>query len=398
MDDASADLILRLQIQDIQRLQQEQKGKQRAGVMTNTEQVLTLQREEMELALSVLQDRRFCRSIATDVGLDAALLDSMDAEETQAHEDRRLAQRFSSRTGPAAAPYQSALKPLTDECLDRFSSLNAASDDSGEVSGCTRRVGMLIRYLIGSVLGYADADAGEGSYRYFNMRARDENTRQEECIVCAESKPYLETVPLACQHIYCQDCLRKLFDDATIDETLYPPRCCRAPINPETVRGILGPDLCNKFEAKAVEWETSNRVYCPIPTCSTFIPPPVGTNHVAKTSCPVCTQEVCTACKREWHGGEPCKGDDEMLLQLTNAAGFQRCACGHVVELTIGCNHMTCRCRREFCYRCAAPWKTCTCVLWDEERLYGRAREVAARANAVGGNFAIRQVMEQLRE
>ena len=36
---------------------------------------------------------------------------------------------------------------------------------------------------------------------------------------------------------------------------------------------------------------------------------------------------------------------------------------------------MTCRCRTQFCYLCAARWKTCDCVQWDERRLIAAARE-----------------------
>lgn len=40
----------------------------------------------------------------------------------------------------------------------------------------------------------------------------------------------------------------------------------------------------------------------------------------------------------------------------------------------------TCLCRKQFCYLCAAIWKTCDCPQWSEERLLEAAQErVAAR-------------------
>lgn len=41
----------------------------------------------------------------------------------------------------------------------------------------------------------------------------------------------------------------------------------------------------------------------------------------------------------------------------------------------MGCYHMTCRCKTEFCYLCKATWKTCRCVQWDERRLFRVAEE-----------------------
>ncbi|KAN0108496.1 hypothetical protein V8E51_008238 [Hyaloscypha variabilis] len=40
---------------------------------------------------------------------------------------------------------------------------------------------------------------------------------------------------------------------------------------------------------------------------------------------------------------------------------WKRCKCGDMIELTQGCNHMRCRCGREFCYLCGEPWRTCDC-------------------------------------
>jgi hypothetical protein len=50
---------------------------------------------------------------------------------------------------------------------------------------------------------------------------------------------------------------------------------------------------------------------------------------------------------------------------------------------------MTCRCSTQFCYLCAALWKTCDCRQWDDQRLLDDAerrvynefgaREAAAR-------------------
>ena len=40
---------------------------------------------------------------------------------------------------------------------------------------------------------------------------------------------------------------------------------------------------------------------------------------------------------------------------------------------------MTCRCRYQFCYVCAAQWKTCGCPQWEERRLLAAAEQRVER-------------------
>lgn len=49
--------------------------------------------------------------------------------------------------------------------------------------------------------------------------------------------------------------------------------------------------------------------------------------------------------------------------------------CSFFVMLAEGCYHMTCKCGQGFCYLCAKPWKTCSCVHWDERHLEREARQ-----------------------
>ncbi|PVH71728.1 hypothetical protein DL98DRAFT_387736, partial [Cadophora sp. DSE1049] len=50
----------------------------------------------------------------------------------------------------------------------------------------------------------------------------------------------------------------------------------------------------------------------------------------------------------------------QQVLQAADENGWQRCySCRRLVELDIGCNHITCHCGAQ--YICAQRWKTCTC-------------------------------------
>ncbi len=81
-----------------------------------------------------------------------------------------------------------------------------------------------------------------------------------------------ETSPCApCGHEYCMGCLKHLFIMSMQDETLMPPRCCGKPI--AIALAQLTPKEIEDFNAKFVEYSTTNRLYCSQPTCSAFIPP-----------------------------------------------------------------------------------------------------------------------------
>ncbi|QRV89019.1 E3 ubiquitin-protein ligase [Ceratobasidium sp. AG-Ba] len=63
---------------------------------------------------------------------------------------------------------------------------------------------------------------------------------------------------------------------ATVDESLFPPRCCNKQISFQDVRAIFSPQLIRAFEQKAEEYKTTNRLYCHNPRCSAFLGPAVG--------------------------------------------------------------------------------------------------------------------------
>lgn len=129
---------------------------------------------------------------------------------------------------------------------------------------------------------------------------------------------------------------------------------------------------------KATEFSTvfKDRLYCPQPTCSVFLgSTAVLTGNVA---CLRCNTSACTRCKQVTHPGEGC-GENaaiEQVKALAREQHWQTCpGCSQIIDLQQGCYHMTCRCRTEFCYICAARWKNCTCPQWEEARLLNTAEQ-----------------------
>ena len=200
------------------------------------------------------------------------------------------------------------------------------------------------------------------------------------CIICHESCRYFETLKTPCEHYYCKDCLVALVEAFTRDESLFPLRCCQDPIPVAEVLPNLSLTLQTIFQRKNAEFSvlTRNRLYCSNLNCSTFLGSSEGRLFLSAIGCPRCFVNTCPQCKESAHPGEGCgvSTSNEALQALAKSQGWQTCpGCNAVVELNLGCYHMTCRCRAQFCYLCAARWKTCLCPQWDEDRLMVAAQE-----------------------
>ncbi|KAG2152103.1 hypothetical protein BD769DRAFT_1342703, partial [Suillus cothurnatus] len=155
------------------------------------------------------------------------------------------------------------------------------------------------------------------------------------------------------------------------------------------VRSHLTRELLAEFTLKAQEFGTLKRVYCVAPTCSRFLGPLHEGFFTKVFTCPspTCGITTCGSCRGRHEGfSHRCTpdADTEQVLTLSRASGWARCpGCAQMIELNMGCFHMTCRCKTEFCYLCKALWKSCRCPQWDEARLLAAAeRRVDAQLPA----------------
>ncbi|KAH6679923.1 hypothetical protein F5X68DRAFT_193001 [Plectosphaerella plurivora] len=196
---------------------------------------------------------------------------------------------------------------------------------------------------------------------------------KRNCCACQGSFHIIILIQAPCNHDYCGDCIRTLFRNSLVDESMFPPRCCTLPFSPEESIIILGKELYDAFKAKEIEFGTTDRIYCHDTSCATFIPPSAIEGNAAK--CTQCNAKTCTDCKAKHHT-EECKVDPgtQQVLDLAAQNGWQRCSeCGRIIELKAGCYHMTCPCKAQFRYLCGVKWKQCNCPQWSEERLTDRA-------------------------
>lgn len=160
------------------------------------------------------------------------------------------------------------------------------------------------------------------------------------CDACRETKKYFDVLEAPCGHGYCKSCLQQHFDQASTDESLFPPRCCRQPIDVNEAQIFLTKELRDKFERAKVEFSATNRTYCSRSTCSAFMPSNLVQGDTA--TCLECETETCVMCKARAHEGD-CPEDSALheTLALANESGWQRCySCRRLVELEVGCNHM----------------------------------------------------------
>ena len=161
------------------------------------------------------------------------------------------------------------------------------------------------------------------------------------CVACTDEEHPANIVTAPCKHHYCHDCLENLFRSSMIDETLYPPRCCKKPIPINDAREALPRDLSAEFVNRREEFETKDKTYCHRPHCSTFIRPYVINGDLAR--CPRCHEATCVQCKGKWHFGD-CPRDEgvQQLLATAQENHWRQCPeCKRVIELAHGCYHIS---------------------------------------------------------
>ncbi|KAK6212458.1 hypothetical protein LQW54_005232 [Pestalotiopsis sp. IQ-011] len=375
MDDADAALIVQILLQDGQEAisSAEGNGKRIAGDETDAQVAFNLYLEEVERAQGFIFDKRMTRSIQQAILVDSDAISSSQAEEHTASHDHDMSVAMSNGETPSSDPDAT------------FAAESAAISDDYELFEK-----LLCIYVNGIEDDESDGDSDENDAvadqpesSTWAASRRSTNARQRRaCIACGDRKHFAQLAKAPCNHEYCRECFSRLFRDAMVDESLFPPRCCKQSIRLDKSRFFLNAEIVQQFRKKAIEFSTPNRTYCHRQQCAVFIPPDNCTGPTAL--CEECGHHTCTTCKGASHSGDcPNDGPLQHVIELAREQGWQRCQnCWGMVELNTGCNHMTCRCGFQFCYVCGAQWKTCRCEQWDERRLYERAAEIDARDEA----------------
>ncbi|KAK8060004.1 ibr finger domain containing protein [Apiospora saccharicola] len=284
IDDESLALILDLQRQD--------------------ETALKLYLEEVAQATVFAFDRRLARSIQTAVQEDANTLHHLLAEEKTATQDHQLSLEL-SRPGSAQStrrpPATDTIKSAEDEDMELIEKMEylyvtGEHDDTEDIYGVSDDETSVV---------------GEGAESSKWAASRPHRTR--ECVCCGDTRHFTDVSRAPCQHEYCRDCLRRLFEDAMRDESLFPPRCCKKPLPLDKNLLFLPQTVVATFREKTAELSTSNRTYFHRKECSAFLHPSKYVNQVAR--CDDCAAENCINCKGSSHGGD-CPQDEQLQQVL----------------------------------------------------------------------------------
>ncbi|KAF9450772.1 hypothetical protein P691DRAFT_809609 [Macrolepiota fuliginosa MF-IS2] len=401
IDMETSALIAELLYSDMQEILGSRKGKARTGApLTDAEYALQLQSEQLEGMLTEVQDADIARRMQDALRMDRALIEEMALSEKVAQQDHEAA---------LALERGEAMPRATKEQL---------SMGRGGVGGDGVLSGDMMEALSPKLKPTVPAsalDKGKGKVVSFGSppspiprlpgpALRFQPVERPQCVSCDDKIPaHKAFLKATCEHHYCTDCIINLVRAATTDESLFPVRCCRKAIPTESLTRFLSNALLTLFRAKSKEFGTpaNARVYCCVPTCSAFL----GNAEEAKglsswadrwgfisppenLRCEKCRIETCIECRQRGHPNDTCKqnGAAQQVKELAREQKWQTCPkCERIIELSFGCNHMTCYCGHEFCYECAAEWKTCGCEQWEERRLYVTAearmeREFGERA------------------
>ena len=278
MDDASADLVLALQMQDLTDLAADYDSKEvDDDISSDARMARDVYREELCNEATVIANLRFGEKVG------------------EATSDQP--------PSPIESP-----TPIFDHVIDQmFGRLNIEGNSVMEDQG-------------------SSIDHPESGY--------------QTCVICSDEYRTRHLITAPCGDHYCKACIGQLYDLAMKDESLFPPRCCRQPIPLSIANPMLTLDQVQKFLEKRVEFSTPNRTYCHDTSCLAFIRPE---NISGEKAMCTCGELTCIVCKAAAHDGD-CPEDPAYtsLMTFATAEGYQTCRqCKRLVELSIGCNHMT---------------------------------------------------------
>ena len=170
---------------------------------------------------------------------------------------------------------------------------------------------------------------------------------------------------LSCGHGYCRECIAE-HTRVVINSPMavFPPTCpqieCDNIVQLELVRSSLSEKDRERWSQRMTETRIKNKIYCPNRKCSALHDGDrLKMDRLGSCICSSCGLKFCKTCLVKFHQGLTCSQykalpederdlEDLQAIKLAESNKWRRCpSCRAIVELTIGCNHITCLCKHE---------------------------------------------------
>lgn len=187
--------------------------------------------------------------------------------------------------------------------------------------------------------------------------------RELFCDVCASMFPISTGFHCVMSHACCGECMAQYIAVKVSERLVRQIRCpshgCTCLVSEITIEKLLAeaPDVLKSYKRVRAKAANPNLVECP--TCDELVSGNPGRPNMA-----------CTACKAEFcfhhalaHPGKKCPVEKVSLAARVGNAWWRMrhtrtCpSCKNSIEKNGGCNHMTCRCGFEICWKCGDPYE-----------------------------------------
>lgn len=166
------------------------------------------------------------------------------------------------------------------------------------------------------------------------------------CVICLDPVSSAQNIIVPCpsNHSYDKSCLRTLINHSSMEESLYPAKCCDTIVPVDILQKLFTSVEMQIYKKKEEEYSipSRSRLYCSNSSCSKWIGTKSDDSKKLVMTCSDCKTGTCNFCFAADHGSIGCTNkDDEVVAQsLKEAFGFQRCCCGVLVVKNEGCDHM----------------------------------------------------------
>lgn len=144
-------------------------------------------------------------------------------------------------------------------------------------------------------------------------------------------------------------------EDALAPGTLYAWKCV------SLLRSLDDEKAADALAALVVEKEfLGMKRYCSNPRCATpfEFDGELDREH-ARIDCALCKTATCVLCSKAWHDGRCAETEEEKKLRKDKR--YKSCPkCENLVEKSMGCNFIRCRCGTGFCFKCGKAYKSTT--------------------------------------